>query len=247
VQPASRPLRFRGIALVFAAALLALLHAPQPASATSLPTSITSNQTWTAAGSPYTGTAVTIASGVTVTVEPGAVAKFSSSLNVNGTLDVNGASGNPAVFTSSADSAPGQWIGIGLYSSTSSIDHAVVRYGGNQNITVGSGASPSITNSTVRHSLYDGIKVSAASPTIAGNEIHDNGLRGISVTGSSGPHIYGNTISDNAAGQTAWGGGIDFEICNCSYVTADVDIHDNVVESNGGEAGIRVQTSWLAR
>ena len=101
----------------------------EPAGATTLPTTISSDMTLTAAGSPYTGAAVTIASGVTVTAEPGAVIKLTGALYVDGTLDAQGTSTNEVVFTSGSDSGSGQWGGLRLNTSGSVIDHAQVRYG----------------------------------------------------------------------------------------------------------------------
>lgn len=210
---------------------------PEAAGATSLPSTITSNTTLTAAGSPYTGSYVTVDSGVTVTVDPGARVEVYY-LNVNGTLDVNGTSGSPAVFTSSSDSAPGQWLGIDLNTSSSSIDHAKVRFTNNFGIELGSGVSASITNSEIYGSANSGIETNRGAPTITGNEIHDNG--GIGINAFAGvPEISGNNIHDNA-GSANKGGGINYEICNCSSITGEVSIHDNTVTENGGDAGIRV-------
>jgi RHS repeat-associated protein len=198
--------------------------------------------TLTAAGSPYTGNSVSVNSGVTLTVEPGAVVKLWS-LDINGTLDVNGSSGSPAVFTSSSDSAPGQWLGISLNASASSIDHAVVRYANNNAITIAQGGTASITNSEITQTQFTGISSYRADPTVSGNHVHSNGGVGMNFAGGA-PEIYENTVEDNAAGLTSWGGGINYEICNCSSITGEIDIHDNVVEDNGGMAGIAVHTGF---
>jgi hypothetical protein len=131
-----------------------LLLPTQAAPDTSLPTTITSDQTWTAAGSPYTGASVTIASGVTVTVEPGAVVKLTGDLIVNGTLDARGTVAQPITFTSTTDSAAGQWanqwggIEFGASSTGSILDRVEVRFaGGNDGSALqANGASPQITN-----------------------------------------------------------------------------------------------------
>jgi hypothetical protein len=56
--------------------------------------SISTNTTWALSNSPYVvKCSITVNSGVTLTIEPGTVVKFSSSsysLNINGTLEQNG-------------------------------------------------------------------------------------------------------------------------------------------------------------
>ncbi len=218
---------------------LAVFVAPS-AQATSLPTTITSNTTLTAAGSPWTGSSVTINPGVTVTVDPDAVVKLSGSLIVNGTLDVNGTAADPAIFTSSSDSAAGQWNGITLATGSSTVDHAEVRYA-TYGISVSSTGSPQITDSNVHHSSYQGIRSTAGgSPQIAANAVHDNGMEGVQITGGGAPVISDNSVTDNA-GTSTTAGGINQEIG--SNKTGAVDIQDNVVEDNGGVAGIRVWTA----
>lgn len=111
---------------------------------------VTSNTTWFYPGVYVVDGTVTINSGVTLTVESGAIVKFktsSSKLVVNGTLDVNGTLANPAQFTSyhdddrggdtndngtSTTAAAGDWRSIEVNSGgTATLDHAIFRYGGN--------------------------------------------------------------------------------------------------------------------
>lgn len=220
-------------------ALLAVIE-PTPAAATSLPGTITSDTTLTAAGSPWTGSSVTVNSGVTLTVDPDAVVKLSGSLTANGALDVNGTAADPAIFTSSSDTAAGQWSGITLASGSSTVDHAEVRYAGH-GVSVTSTGSPQITNSNIHHNAYQGIRSTAGgSPQIAANTVHDNGMEGIQVAGGGSPVISDNSISDNT-GTYATGGGINFEVGTSK--SAAVDIQGNTIEDNGGVAGLRVWTA----
>ncbi|MDL1948228.1 hypothetical protein FBQ97_00210, partial [Acidobacteria bacterium ACD] len=96
----------RSTALV-AATLAGFLCAAGEVSATDVGGPITTNTTWTLAGSPYIVTSnVTVNAGVTLTVEPGVLVKFAlnTALTVNGKLTAIGTSGSPITFTSNAAS-----------------------------------------------------------------------------------------------------------------------------------------------
>jgi hypothetical protein len=94
---------------------------------------------------------VTVASGATLTIDPGVIVKFNGTLRelrVNGTLAAVGTSGSHIVFTSYQDDsaggdtngdgaatagAAGQWTDINVTSGNgnSQLKFAEVRYGGN--------------------------------------------------------------------------------------------------------------------
>jgi RHS repeat-associated protein len=198
--------------------LVALLVAPSAASATTLPSTISSNTTLTAAGSPYTnGGSVTISSGVTVDVEPGVQIRVWS-LIVDGTLDVAGTARDPVVFTSSSDSGAGQWAGFTFNSGSSAsvLDHAEVRYAGVYSNTAAitiNGVSPTITNSTIRNNKY----------------------YGISTTGGGAPEIGSSSILNN--------GSIGIYYSAGSRQSGEIKIHGNLIEGNGGPAAVYVGTS----
>src|SRR5262249_43151288 len=137
---------------VLASVLMLLLLVPSAASATALPTTITENMTLTPAGNPYTGSP-TIASGVTVKVEPGTKLTLGS-LTVEGTLNAEGTAENPIRFTGTKGEGPGEWKSIFFKagSGSSVLNHVEVANGGsrdsgyfncnNKAITVEGGASP---------------------------------------------------------------------------------------------------------
>jgi parallel beta-helix repeat protein len=193
---------------VSAALIGAFLLLSSMASATTLPEKITESTTLTAAGSPYTGSSVTIEPGATVKVQPGVKLKLDSYLTVNGTLKVEGTAEEPVVFTSPNESTP-RWSQLRLESGAgaSVIDHAELKWGGGNGSAIRvNGSSPTITNSTIRNSYQMGIYVAGGgSPEIANN------------------HLFANpsySIYYDATGTQ----------------TGEVNIHDNLVE--GGEYGI---------
>ena len=80
------------------------------ASATDITASVTSNTTWSAAGSPYIiVNNIEVSPGITLTIENGVVVKFNSGryLHVRGTLNATGVS-----FTGNAGVTKGFWDGI---------------------------------------------------------------------------------------------------------------------------------------
>lgn len=88
----------------------------------------------------------TVPANKTLTVSPGAIIKFDGTLakiSSAGALLINGTAGNPAIFTSfhddtyggdtdatSTPAAAGDWDAITISSASSTITHAIIRYGG---------------------------------------------------------------------------------------------------------------------
>lgn len=120
--------------LLLALAVCAVPGAAWSVGPTNVSGPISSNTTWTLADSPYVMTGnVTVGAGVTLTIEPGVVVKGDSALRqlmVSGSLIAEGTSANRITFTSTSDSASGQWMGIYISGGTSSLAFVDVRYGG---------------------------------------------------------------------------------------------------------------------
>jgi hypothetical protein len=246
------------MSVVVVLVLLSLTHVGS-AGATDIPTTTyLVNTTWTAANSPYVlDGSVTIASGATLTIEPGVVVKFngtSRSIFVNGALNASGTPSGPIYFTSLADDsiggdtrgngpttgAPGQWAQIKVANGSylSQLRNVVVRYGGsgfgNANAEIyvnGATSALAIADGAVTDSKTTGIDTYLGSSSVSGTTIARNTMNGIYVD-------HGRVTVDHAAisGNGTWG--IDFLINSAPYPPAS-PLFDNSITSNGS-GGIRM-------
>ena len=189
---------------------------------------IQQNLTLEAINNPYYVYALTIDSGYTLTIKPGAILKFGwgsygpTGIFVHGTLIADGTMDNNTIFTSILDDAyggdtnndadttvaeAGNWGSIAFNegSENSILDHSIIRFAGTENW--GS-----------YYSWY-AVACSNASPIISNNTIQYGNYDGIYLHNSS-PAISGNTISD-----FAWSG-----ISN--NVTSSPSISYNTISNN---------------
>lgn len=163
---------------------------------------ITVNTRLTAVDSPYLVQGeVTVNSGISLLIEPGAIVKFNddSYLNIDGVLIARGMPDKQILFTSSKDDlaggdtngdgsgsapAPGDWTMIRFRDTSndanSIVEYAIIRYAGEY-----------------RGDGYGAIHLEAASPTIVNNVIEDNYSYAINSDVTSFPMVGGNRLARN--------------------------------------------------
>ena len=182
---------------------------------TLITSSIVTNTTWTAADSPYivqipfndevNYTPLTVNAGITLTIKPGVVVKFDSfnGMQVNGTLRAIGTESQPIYFTSLADSGDVEWMHLEFKTgSTGDLDHAVVRYGGQEILPISftgiknDGGTLFLDHVEMYRNGYDGFAQTGGNATITNSDIHDHQV-GIGIYGGtltiSNTRIHGNS------------------------------------------------------
>ena len=166
---------------------------------------------------------VTVFSGLTFSIQPSAVIKLTSGIeiSINGTLNAQGTSANPITFISAnASPAAGDWQGIVFDNGddNSTINNCLIEYA---TVAVNvNNTDLTIEQSTIKNNSGNGIKCNQASPTIYHNMIESNGI-GIYCQSSSSPYINNNYVINN----TSYG-------IFCTQ-TSNPDIRHNDISNNG--------------
>ena len=224
-KPCQYPCRPTGVVKAFVFFYMVLLFLSIFSSsplfaATNVSGNITTNTTWTKAGSPYvvtgditvrhsTSTAVL----VTLTIQPGVEIRFNSgtmlqvgSSSYLGALIAQGTEAEPIKFTSSsANPVPGSWEGIYFHDrtndSTTIMEHCIVEYAGqtyNANIYCYY-SNPKIINSIIKNSQVHGVYTYGSSPLIQNCQFIENTQDGIYCDDNAYPKANNNIFTGNGA------------------------------------------------
>ena len=172
-----------------------------------------------------------IAAGGSLTIQDGCTVKFDHGLwlQVNGTLNVAGASGGGVLLTRRDPSDT--WYGVvfagaaaGGVVSWCTIEHATAGSTG-AGVAINNGATPTVQHCTLRNNSYgiSALNTAGIDLTVA-NVIQDNAVGGISFNGCANPHVANQTIT----GHTGAYGALTFRNCDGFRVGAGNTITGNV-------------------
>ena len=159
---------------------------------------------------------LTVASGVTLTIEPGAVVKFDAgrSLTVAGgaTLDAQGTRAQPIVFTSIKDDdhggdtngdgdktqpQPGDWARINA-NGTVKMDHCRLYYcsdTGDRGAIQGGGGTVTFDNGEIAHTTYECVRMNSGT-FVSHNSVFRDSSMGFGYYGGSGTYVYNGVVAD---------------------------------------------------
>ncbi len=184
---------------------------------------ISTNTTWTTAGSPYiVQGGLTINAGVTLTVQPDVAMRFVSGagLNVNGTLIADGTTSQPITFTSSMTTPQrGDWQGVTINAGgRARLSYCDIGYGGG--------------NTANRQPM---LWVYASDVVVQNCRIHESVSTAVLVEAGIAPRLANLSIVNNS-GSAILERSVDTQA-----------VYSNLVLSGNGANAIVILTSALAR
>jgi parallel beta-helix repeat protein len=216
------------------------------------------NETWYSGGTYVVQGGITVAQGATLTIEPGTVVKFNNNvgISVSGTLNADGTSDKPIIFTSVWDNDFGGDTDLNYGDGYPTLPgaHAYTDSGGYANSAFNLWGSiyfgATSTNSVIDHAIlrYSGYNgwtfyISSSSVTVSQSEISHSFSRGVHISNAS-PTVTGNTITANggcgielsASNATITGNTINNNINYGIYAhnTSNPTITDNTISGNSG-------------
>jgi len=217
-----------------------------------------------AAGTHTISSNLTVATGRTLQITPGATLKFASgvSLTVNGKITAQGTTANRITFTRNGSS--GNWGGIKINSGSSSnvstlrrcdVEYAtdgikVIYTGNSNNVTID---KCRISNNSANGIYVYGLSTATAHPTLSNNHIHHNGVRGIYLQNYAKlPNINNNRIESHLEGMLAQASStatVEFNyvsgnVFGMSFVSnSHAQVNRNTIKSNGSLPAIYITSS----
>jgi hypothetical protein len=166
---------------------------------------------------------VSVPSGTTLTVMPGAVVKFSSgvSLTVNGTISAQGTSTTPIQFTSATGTTPGSWNSVTVQNGNSIFKYCTFQYAsiGLYLFNATAGNRTDVENCTfqgntkgiyvfhsnaivkscdIMNNTYGIYCCTTSDVKLVGNTIHNNSSDGVHSFSGNVVQLYGNAIDSNS-------------------------------------------------
>ncbi len=172
---------------------------------------------------------VTVPSGITLKILPGATVKFPSgaSLTVNGVLNVAGIVQSPITFTSTGSTTPGSWGPLQLSGSGangSTISYANIQYG--TEVDINQASNVTIQNCNITDMSSNSIYLYFASNCLLQNNTiaNSNVYHGIRMDGGSSNNCYDNVIYKYPNVSPGYHNGAGIMYSGCSGYIAQNDI-----------------------
>jgi hypothetical protein len=227
---------------------------------------ISASQEWCAADNPHLlSDEVTVAAGVTLTIQPGAIiqgADIYSGMTVQGNLQAQGTVGQPILFTSQTDTGPEQWRGLGFDGAAAQgyLRNVTVRYGGMYHSLPSGGSKAEviawnvgagklriedslITAATSGNSGYTyGVEIYNSQFIMTGTTISGHGCcsddRAMNIWGTSAATISNNTFTGNPGTTLTVAGGVAITI-------SQNDFYGNWLAMSIGGDGVLVEKNQI--